>query len=68
MHIFWDTEADIIFLVILDHFLPFYPPSPKNHYFEKLKKKTLGDIIISQMCTLNDNHIMYGSWDMEHGK
>ena len=29
-------------------------------------KKTLGDIIILHMCTRNDNHIMYGSWDMEH--
>ena len=24
-----------------------------------------GDIIILYMCTINDNHMMYGSWDME---
>ena len=29
-------------------------------------KKTPGHIIILHMCTINDNHIMYGSWDIEH--
>ena len=28
-------------------------------------KKTPGDIIL-HICTVNDNHMMYGSWDMEH--
>ena len=28
-------------------------------------KKMPGDIIILHMCTINDNHMMYGSWDME---
>ena len=28
-------------------------------------KKMPGDIVILHMCTINDNHIMYGSWDME---
>ena len=27
-------------------------------------KKTSGDIINSHKCTINDNHIMYDSWDM----
>ena len=53
------------FFVILDHFLPFYPPmDPENQNFEKMKK-TPEDIIILQMCTINDSHMMYGSWDME---
>ena len=53
------------FFVILDHFLPFYPPNnPKNQNFEKMIK-TPGDIIILHMCTINDNHMMYDSWDME---
>ena len=57
----WQTE----FFVILDRFLPFYPPNnPKNQNFEKLKK-TPGDIIILHMCTINDNHIMYGFWDIK---
>ena len=49
------------FLVILDHFLPFYPTNnPENQKFEKMKK-TFGDIIILHMCTINDNHMVYSS-------
>ena len=41
-------------------FLHFYPPNnPKNQNFEKMKKQ-LGDIITLLMCTINDNHMMYG--------
>ena len=29
-------------------------------------KKTPRDIIILHMCTIHENHMMYGSWDMEH--
>ena len=25
-------------------------------------------IIILQMCTINDSHMMYGSWDIEHNR
>ena len=58
--------TDRIF-VILGRFLPFYPTNnPKNQNLEKMKK-TPGDIIL-QMCTINDNHMMYGSWDMEHAR
>ena len=71
----WDNHYDVWFLrygawqtklfVFLDRFLPFYPSSnPKNQNFEKMKNKS-GDIIILHMCTISDNHIMYGSWDME---
>ena len=36
----WDMKRDRQFFVILDHFLPFYPPNnSKNQNFEKLKKK-----------------------------
>ena len=53
------------FLVILDCFLLFYPlNNPKNQNFQKMKKKP-GDIITLHMCTINDNHMMYGSWDMK---
>ena len=43
------------------------------HHFDNLEnqnltlKKTPGDIIILHICTINDNRMMYGSWDMEHG-
>ena len=30
---------------------------------KKKKKKTAGDIIILHKCTINVNHMMYGSWD-----
>ena len=61
----WYEMQQTEFLVILEHFLSFYPPdNPKNQNFEKLRKKH-GDIIILHMCTINDNHMMYGSWDMK---
>ena len=54
-----------IFLVILGHFLPFYPPNnPKNQNFEKIKK-TPRYIIILHLRTTNDNHMIYGSWDIK---
>ena len=37
----------------------------KNFKKKKKKKKTPEDIIILYMCTINDNHLMHGSWDME---
>ena len=37
------------------------PNNPENQNFKKMKKKTPGDIIILHMCTINDNHMMYGS-------
>ena len=52
------------FFVILDHFLPFYPPNNlKNQNFEKMKKIS-GDIIILHMCSINDNHDV---WFLRYG-
>ena len=49
------------FFVILDHFLPFYlPMDPENQNFGKMNN-TPDDIIILQMRTINDSHMMYGS-------
>ena len=49
---------------IVCHFGPFFallaPNNQKNQNFEKMKKMP-GDIIILHMCTVNDNHMMYGS-------
>ena len=54
------SETDRI-LVILGHFLPFYPPNnPENQKFEKMKKAS-GDVIIFHMCTKNHDHMMYAS-------
>ena len=56
------------FFVILDHFLPFHlPNNPKNQNLEKMKK-TPGNIIILHKCTITDNYITYGSWDMKHDR
>ena len=63
---YWDIEHDRQnFFVILDHFLPFYPPNyPKNQNFERMKRT--GDIIILHMPTNNNNHMIYSSWNMVH--
>ena len=64
-------ECDRLKLVIIGHFLLFYhsplppPKNLKNQNFEKMSKS--GDIIL-HMCTTNDDHMMYGSWDMEHDR
>ena len=62
----WDMECDRLnFLSFWVIFLPFHPTNDlKNQNFEKMKKLP-ADIIVLHMCTINDNHIMYGSWDME---
>ena len=43
-------------------FFAFCPPPPSE---QPEKSKARGYIIILHMCTLNDSHMMYGSWDME---
>ena len=58
----WQTR----FFVILDDFLPFYLPyNQKIQNFEKIKKHLE---ILSLYKSINDNHMMYGSWDMEHDR
>ena len=60
----WGYNAQWTVFWILGQFLPFDPPNnPKNKNFEKMKKMP-ADIIL-QMFTINDNHIMYGSLDVE---
>ena len=50
------------FLSFLTPLFPF--THLRNQNFQKMKK-TPGDFIISHMCTTNDNHMMYGSCDIE---
>ena len=54
------SATDIIFC----HSGPFFallpPMDPENQNFEKMKKAP-EDIIILQMCTIDDSHMMYGS-------
>ena len=50
--------------IILHHFLSFLPL--ENLEYQNFNiKKTPGGIIILHICSINDNHMMYGSWDME---
>ena len=52
-------------------FLAFIDELEKQHLLKNLlnwanKNQIAGDTIILQMCTINDNYMMYGSWDMKH--
>ena len=52
------------FFVILDCFCT--STTPKSWNIKILKNwKTLGDIIVLHMCTIDNNHMIYGSWDIE---
>ena len=59
----WDTE----FFVILGHFLSFTTPLmiPKIKILKKKWKKCLDILHILHRHTINNNHMMYGSWDKE---
>ena len=62
-----DMECNREIFVILDHFLPLNPTNnPKKSKFKKKMKKIPRDITISHICTINDNHMMYGFLDTEH--
>ena len=52
---------------ILGHFCPFSPLTTWKIKILTLKK-TPGDIIILHISIINDNHMMYGSWDIEHNR
>ena len=48
---------------ILGHFLPFYPPK----WSQKLKlwkNEMSGNIILLHMRTINEDHMIYGSWNI----
>ena len=45
----------------MDGRITFYPPNNlENQNFEKMKKEA--GYIVLHMCTINENHMMYGSW------
>ena len=68
MYCSWDTEWDRQnFLSFWAIFCPFRPLTTRKLKILKLKK-TPGDIIVLHICTINDNHMMYGSWDMERNR
>ena len=66
MHGSWDAERDIqTFLSFWTIICPFTPLATWKIKILKKLKKIPGDIIIFHMCTINDNHVTYSSWDIE---
>ena len=62
---FWKNKKNTwrySFLSFWTAFCPFN--NPKNQNFVKITKHPW-DIIIVHMCNINDNHVMYRSWDKE---
>ena len=55
------------FLTFWHTFCPFSPLTIWKIKILTLKKAP-GDIIILHICTINDNHMMYGSWDIKHDR
>ena len=54
--------------IFLDLFLPFYPSLWENQDFGKMNN-TLEDIIILQMCTINDSHdVWFLRYEMQQTK
>ena len=60
----WDRQNLLSFWVT---FCPFSPLKIQKIKILKLKE-TPGDIIILHICTINGNHMMYSSSDMEHNR
>ena len=58
-----DRSTD--FPVILGHFCPLTLLTTQKIKILKKWKKAPGDIIILHKCTINDNHMIYGPWDMK---
>ena len=59
----WSTTGKFFYYFGL--FFALFPlNNSENQNFEKIKKVTI-DIIILQMCTINENDMIYGSWDVE---
>ena len=64
----WDVRCD--WHKVLSFCIIFYPFSPLATWKIKILKlkEAPGHITILHICTINDNHMMHGSWDMEHDR
>ena len=66
MYDIWDIECSgQSVLSFWIGFCPFTPQATQKIKILEKWKKRLGDIIL-HVCAINDNHMVYGSWDMEH--
>ena len=64
MHASWDTDHDKMILSFWAIYLLFYFMAQKIKILKKWKKKTGWRYL--RMCTINEEHVMYSSWDMEY--
>ena len=65
MYVPWNTECDRLF-VILGHFLHFTPLlTPIRKIWKNVKKPSPFAL---HRCTMNEDHIIYDSWDIRHNK
>ena len=65
MYSSWDNRVRQIFFVILSHFLPFFLPLMiLNIKIFKKMKKCLEISFYTYMCTINEGHTIYGSWNI----
>ena len=62
-HVATQTEISAIF----SQFLLFQPSDNQENQNFKIQKPP-GDIIILHICTITDNHMMYGPWDIERDR
>ena len=67
MYDFWNIRCKWENFCHSGSFFILSPPwRPGKSNLEKFKnKKKNGDIITKHMCTINDNYMIYGSWDKE---
>ena len=65
MYVPWNTECDRLF-VILGHFLHFTPLlTPIRKIWKNVKKPSPFAL---HRCTMNEDHIIYDSWDIRYNK
>ena len=64
----WDMQCDrqnfLSFWTVFCLFIPLWPQKIKIFKTKKAPEDII-IIIILEMSTINDNHMMYGTWDME---
>ena len=55
-----ERRSETNFFVILGWFLPFTSPpnNPENQNYEKMKKKTFGDVIILDLCNKKHDQVI----------
>ena len=61
----WDRQNLLSFWAIFCSFSPLY--DPKNQNLETMKN-IFGEIILSHMCTKNERHMIYCSWNIRRNR